>query len=186
MTSSWLRRKEALQAIFHDGFWKSDHDFLIWRHHGFSARERFRRFFMTNSERATTTFWWRSIVTFYLGCMVSEIFPRFNCKADMTSSWFLRKGALHTGFVDGIWKSDPSFIIMVNWFISRISYRFGVIRHFILAGNCPLRPILGVFFSLKHLQISELHISHPKNGLPYTRPRLLSYCARKLVHGYGL
>jgi len=25
-----------------------------------------------------------------------------------------------------------------------------------------------------------------KNGLPYTRPRLLSYCARKSVHEYGL
>jgi len=29
MTSAWFLRQEALQAIFHDEFWKSDHDFLI-------------------------------------------------------------------------------------------------------------------------------------------------------------
>jgi len=29
IASSWFRRQGALQAIFHDGFWKSDHDFLI-------------------------------------------------------------------------------------------------------------------------------------------------------------
>jgi len=29
MTSSWFRRQEALNAIFHDWFWKSDPDFLI-------------------------------------------------------------------------------------------------------------------------------------------------------------
>jgi len=36
MTSSWLRRQRALNAIFHDGFWKSDHvDFLIVIHINF-------------------------------------------------------------------------------------------------------------------------------------------------------
>jgi len=34
---------------------------------------------------------------------------------------------------------------MVHWNISRISYRFGVNRHFNLAGNCPFRTILGFF-----------------------------------------
>jgi len=29
MTSSLFRRQEALHAIFHDGFWQSDYDFLI-------------------------------------------------------------------------------------------------------------------------------------------------------------
>jgi len=77
--------------------------------------------------------------------MVSEI-TRFYCKTDMTSSWFLRKAAFHTDFVDGIWKSDHSFfIIMLHLHFSHISHRFGVIRHFILAGNCPLRPVLVVF-----------------------------------------
>jgi len=39
-------------------------------------------------------------------------------------------------------------------------------------------------FRVKHPQISELHISHLKKSLPYTRPRLLTYCApRKLIHG---
>jgi len=29
MTSSWFLRQGAPHAIFHNGFWKSDHDFLI-------------------------------------------------------------------------------------------------------------------------------------------------------------
>jgi len=45
-----------------------------------------------------------------------------------------------------------------------------------------VRGVLGV----KHLHISKLHTSHHKKVLPYTRPRLLSYCARKLALGYGL
>jgi len=46
MTSSWLRRQGALNAIFHDGFWKSNHDLLIVFHinffsgmHGFRDNE---------------------------------------------------------------------------------------------------------------------------------------------------
>jgi len=35
MTSSWLRRQGALNAILHDGFWKSDHDLLIVFHSNF-------------------------------------------------------------------------------------------------------------------------------------------------------
>jgi len=37
MTSSWFLRQGALQAIFHDGFWKNDHDFLIVFRSNFSA-----------------------------------------------------------------------------------------------------------------------------------------------------
>jgi len=111
MTSSWLLCQGALQAIFKDEFWKSYHDFLIvfhsdlfiwdawfprlrgsnasriWRHHDSSARGRFRRFYMTDSERANVTSWQCSIVTFNLGCMVSEL-TRFYCMLDITSSWF--------------------------------------------------------------------------------------------------
>jgi len=29
MTASWFRRQWALHVICHDGFWKSDHNFLI-------------------------------------------------------------------------------------------------------------------------------------------------------------
>jgi len=66
----------AFQAIFHDGFWNSDHDFLIAFHSnfssgmhglrdnevlfkhgydviGFSARGRFIQVSLTESERAT-------------------------------------------------------------------------------------------------------------------------------------
>jgi len=35
MTSSWFNRKGALSALLHDGFWKSDHDFLIVFHINF-------------------------------------------------------------------------------------------------------------------------------------------------------
>jgi len=46
MTSSWFRRLGALNAIFNDWFWKSDHDFLmafytnfLSRMHGFRDNE---------------------------------------------------------------------------------------------------------------------------------------------------
>jgi len=46
MTSSWFFRQGALQAILHDGFWKSDYDILIAFHgnflsgmHGFRENE---------------------------------------------------------------------------------------------------------------------------------------------------
>jgi len=37
MTSSWFRRQGALNAIFHDWFWKSDHDLLIVFYDNFSS-----------------------------------------------------------------------------------------------------------------------------------------------------
>jgi len=46
MTSSWFLRQGPLHAIFHDGFWKTDYDFLIVIHsnvssamHGFRDNE---------------------------------------------------------------------------------------------------------------------------------------------------
>jgi len=51
---------------------------------------------------------------------------------------------------------------MVLWHISRISYCFGVIWNFILAGNCPLRPILGVFLGLNTPNFRITHFSSPK------------------------
>jgi len=38
---------------------------------------------------------------------------------------------------------------------------------------------------VKRPHILQLHIYHHKMGLPNTRPRLLSYCALKLVHWYS-
>jgi len=79
MTSSWFRRKGALQAIFHDEFRKSEHDFPIVFHinflsgvHGFRDNE----------------------VLLPTGYDVIVISPL---------------GEFHTLFVDGIWKSDPQF-----------------------------------------------------------------------------
>jgi len=69
---------------------------------------------------------------------------------------------------------------MVHWHISRISYRFAVIRHFIFGWQLPIPTNFRGVFRVKHPQLSELHISHPQKSLPYTRPRLLSYCAPKI------
>jgi len=75
---------------------------------------------MTDSERATMTSWQHSLVTFYLGCMVSEI-TRFFCKPDIMSSWFLRQGSLYAILHDGFWKSDHDFLIaFYSNFLSRM------------------------------------------------------------------
>jgi len=44
ITLSWFRRQGALQTIIHDGFWKSDHDFLIVFHSNFLAEMHGFRF----------------------------------------------------------------------------------------------------------------------------------------------
>jgi len=84
----------------------------IWRHCQSSARGRCTHFIMTDSKRATMTSWYRFIVTFYLGCMVSEI-TRFYCQPNMTSPWFHRQWALHAIFYDGFCKSDHDFLIVI-------------------------------------------------------------------------
>jgi len=137
-------------------------------------------FFMTDSEKATTTSWFRSIVTFYRGCMVSEI-TRFYCKPDMTSSSVLSQGALHRFFTQVLLTEsdrEPGFIIMVHWHISRASDRFEGIRHFILAGNCPYRPILRVF---------RLTSSHSMASAPLANGHeQYSSCIGKLMHFIAL
>jgi len=115
--TSWFLRQGALQAIFHDDLWKSDHDFLIVIH--------------SNALSAMHGFWDSEVLlpTGYDVIVISLL------------------GVSHAGFVDRIWKSDPCFIIMVHWHISRISYCFEVIQHFILDCNCKFWSILGVFLS---------------------------------------
>jgi len=81
MTSSSVLRQETLHAIFHDGFWKSDHDFQIAFHSNFlSGMDGFRD---------------------------NNVY----CKPDMTSSWFLRQGVLHANFLDVFRISDHDFLI---------------------------------------------------------------------------
>jgi len=69
---------------------------------------------------------------------------------------------------------------MVHWHISLISYRFVVIRHLFWLVIAQSDQFQGCF-RVKHPQISELHICHPQKRLPYTRPRLLNYSARKVT-----
>jgi len=63
-----------------------------------------------------------------------------------------------------------------------VSKLFDILFWLVIAYSEPFKGV----FRVKHPQMSQQHISHPKKGLPYTRQRLLSYCVRKLVHGYGL
>jgi len=165
---------QPLNAIFYDGFWKSDHDFLIVFHinfssgmHGFRVNEVLLQggygvIMISPLGGASGDFYdgfWKSdhdfLIVFHInflsgmhGFRDNEVFLQGWYDVIMISPL----GVFHTGFVDGIWKAtrnvsmnhdyetgDPSFIIMVYWHISRISYRFGVIRHFILAGNCPFQ-----------------------------------------------
>jgi len=134
MTSSWFLSQGAPQAILHDEFWKSDHDFLIAFHSKcylwcmVSEKTRYYcKLDMTSSRLLRQGAphailhdeFWKSdhdfmivfyIVTFYLWCMISEI-TRFHCKPDMTLSWFLRQGSLHAILHDGFCKSDHDFLI---------------------------------------------------------------------------
>jgi len=70
-------------------------------------------FFMTNPVKGTTSSRLRSIVTFYLECMVSEK-TRFYYKPDMMSSWFRRQRALQAIFHGGFWKSEQDILIAVH------------------------------------------------------------------------
>jgi len=94
MMSSSVLRQGALKTLFHEGFWKSDHNFLIAFHS-----------------------------KFYLRCMISKI-TRFYCKPNMTSSWFLRQGALHAILDYRFWKGDPDFILVLYCNYTSIVHRF--------------------------------------------------------------
>jgi len=81
-TSSWFLRQGALHAISHDGFWKSDHDFLIAFYSNFlTAMYGFRE----------------NEVLLQAGCDVIVISPP--------------GGALHDILHNGFWKSDHDFLI---------------------------------------------------------------------------
>jgi len=66
---------------------------------------------------------------------------------------------------------------MVHWHISRICYRFEVIRHFILAGNCPFRPNLRVFWA-KPPNFTTTHFSSPKGSSLYQTASFEQLCAK--------
>jgi len=182
MTSSVVDQK-AHQVIFHHGFWKKDHDFLIVIHsnflcviHGFRDNEVFWQagydvIFSPSPGSAERTFSWRILNErpWLPDCVHSNFL--FGTHGFQDNEIILQAGydvivifrwaAFYTGFVEGMWKIDPIFIIMVH--ISRISYRFELIWHYILAGNCPVWP-MGVFM-VKHPQIWQLNIYLPERSL---------------------
>jgi len=112
MTSSRFLRQGSLQAIFHDGFWKSDRDFLI----AFLSNVLCGMHDFRDNEVLLPTGYDVIVIS-----MLGGVSHRFCCRN---------------------LKEDPSFIIIVHRHISRISYCFGGNQHFILAVNCPFRPIL--------------------------------------------
>jgi len=109
MTSSWFIRQGALNAIFFDGFWKSDHEFLIAFHSNFIFGMH--------------------------GFRDNEVY----CKLDITSPWFLRYGAFQAIFHYGFWKSDHDFLSVVNGNFCPNSNGFEVYSTFSLCVGFPFR-----------------------------------------------
>jgi len=77
---------------------------------------------------------------------------------------------------------------MVHWRISRISHCFGVNRHFILAGYCPFRPIVGICFRVNTPTFQSYTFLIPKRV--FLAPdrvfwAIVRECSRSIVHGYG-
>jgi len=115
MTSSWFLRQGALHAIYHDGFWKSDHDFLISFHSNF-------------------------LVTMH-GFRDNEVL--FQSVYDVIVISPL--GALQAIFHDGFWKSDHDFLLVVNGNFCPNSNGLEVIRHLLFAWDFHTgSKILGV------------------------------------------
>jgi len=148
MTSSWFRHQGALQAILHDGFWKSDHDLLIVFHSNFLSG---MYDFQDNKVLLPTGY--DVIVISPLG------------------------GVLHRFCWQNL-KERSCFIIMVRWHISRICYRFEIMRHFILAGNCPLRPILGCYCGKTPQNFTTTHFSSPKGSSLHQTASFELLCAK--------
>jgi len=115
MTSSWFLRQGALHAIFLDGLWKSDHDFLIAFHSNvLSAMRGFR-----DNE-----------VLLQAGYDVIVISPL---------------GGVSGNFHDGFWKSDHDFLLVINGDVCPNSNGLEVIRHFLLTLDFPTgSEILGI------------------------------------------
>jgi len=74
-------------------------------------------------------------------------------------------------------RATPVFIIMVYSHITCISYRFEVIRILFMTGNCPFRPILGVF-RVKHPQLLQLQNYHPKGSSIHQTASFELLCAK--------
>jgi len=131
MTSSWFRHQGAFQAILHDGFWQSDHDFLIASHINFlSGTHGFR-----DNEVALPT-----------GYDVIMIYPL---------------GSVLHRFCWRNLKERPKFHnhCSFTYFAYLLPFHFEVIRHFILACNCPFRPILVVFYDKTPPNFINTHFS---------------------------
>jgi len=84
MTSSWFLHQGSLHAILLDGFWKSEHDFLIAFHSNF--------------------------LSVMLGFRDNEVL--LPTGYDFIIS--LPPGALHVHFHDEFWKSDDDFLIVFH------------------------------------------------------------------------
>jgi len=116
MTSSLVLRQGSLHALLNEGIWKSYHDFLIAFHSNFLSGIHGL---------------WDNEVLLQIGYdVIVIVFPRERfTQVLLTES-----------------ERGLSFIIMVHRHILLISNRFGVIRHFIFADNCPFRHRCQYYF----------------------------------------
>jgi len=62
--------------------------------------------------------------------------------------------------------------------MSRICYRFEVNRHFILAGNCPFRPNLGVFYGWNTPKFHNYTLLIPKGSSLHQTASFELMCAK--------
>jgi len=143
MTSSWIRRQGALHANIHDGFWKSDRDFLIAFYtkflsemHGFRDNEVLLQagydvIVISTLGLLPANFHdkiWKSnhdfLIVFHSifisamhGFRDNEVLLLTGYDVMMISLL----GALPANFLDGIWESDHDFLIVFHGhFLSRM------------------------------------------------------------------
>jgi len=92
MASSWFLRQGSLHTISHNGFWKSDHDFLIPFHSNF--------------------------LSVMHGFQDNEVLLQAGYDVIVISPLGAPQAILH----DGFWKGDQDFIFMFNWhFLSTLN-----------------------------------------------------------------
>jgi len=145
MTSSWFLRQGALHDILHNGFWKSDHDFLIMFHGNFlSAMHGFRDnevllpngydvIFSPPPGGAARTFqhgFWKSDHDFLIAFHSNFFFAWFPRLSGFISSrmWrhrdFSARGCCTQFFDYRFWKGDPDFILVLHCNYRSIVHRF--------------------------------------------------------------
>jgi len=198
MTKSWFLRQGALHAIFDNGFWKNDHDFLIAFYsnflvtmHGFRDKEvlllagydvivisqlgAFQAIFHVGFWKSDHDFriaYYRNFLVTMHGFRDNEVLFQTGYDVIVIS----QLGGVSGNFSWRILKERPW---LPNGNFCPNSNGLEVIRHFLFAWDFPTGSKILVF-------CGEHDPQKVKRALLWVNPRLLNYCALKLVHGYRL